>query len=78
MRYQITRVNVGVNMGDHAQDVTTAFEAVEGETVEQMCDRILSDPGHWGMEHPERDSHLIIRPVVEPGHEQCTKGWCKA
>lgn len=76
MKLQITRVQVGVNMGDHAQDVTTAFESIEGETVEQMCERILVRPSYGFPDpHVDRDSYVVIRPVVESGHERCVTGW---
>lgn len=34
-------IEVGVNMGDHGQDVTRAVEVLPEETVEHMVERLL-------------------------------------
>ncbi|ERG63499.1 hypothetical protein L332_03390 [Agrococcus pavilionensis RW1] len=63
-------VEVGVNMGDHAQDVTRAVEVRRDETVGEVVDRLLTSSqwvslqmGHQQM--PQTSWRLELR-AVEP------------
>jgi hypothetical protein len=60
---------VGVNMGDHAQDVVRAVEVSPDETVQEMANRVLSvdkwvPQGPVGFDY-QYDWYLIVR-LVEP------------
>ena len=57
---QITVTEVGVNMGDHAADVTQAFRIEPGETVESLVGRALAGEG-WRALH--KGSYMTIRLV---------------
>lgn len=59
----------GVNMGDHAQDVTRAIEVRPGETVTELAHRVLTTR-QWSttperVPTPEPEWHLTIRLPVE-------------
>jgi hypothetical protein len=38
------RVEVGVNMGDHGQDVTTAVDVRPDDTIDSIVDRYMRKP----------------------------------
>lgn len=56
---QVRLTQTGVNYGDHAQDVVTLYEVGEGETVQELVDRLL------GRDHlrfnPETQTHEYVR-----------------
>ncbi|AYN58873.1 hypothetical protein PP634_gp47 [Arthrobacter phage Richie] len=61
---------VGVNMGDHAQDVTKAVIAKPDMTVQELCDKFLTKRTWMGLNEPDRkaadpDRSLTIRLAVE-------------
>jgi hypothetical protein len=55
-------VEVGVNMGDHGQDVVKAIEVRDGETVRDLMDRAIPR-SKWTQRKYEH--HLVLR-FVEP------------
>lgn len=59
-------VEVGVNMGDHGQDVYSAQEILPGETVEAFANRLLKPryPGN-GQHYTYRIELRIIQPAKE-------------
>lgn len=52
-------VEVGVNMGDHAQDVVRAVEVSRDETVGEVVDRLLTSDAWVGLT-------LGHQPVAKP------------
>ena len=54
----------GVNMGDHAQDVTQAVAVLPGETVEAFLRRVLPKRG-WPEER-DPDAYVTLRLVEVP------------
>jgi hypothetical protein len=60
----VSLTRVGVNMGDHAQDIITNHEVAEGETVESLVERLLYDDS-WTY---DRDN-LGIASTRKPQHE---------
>lgn len=73
MRIGVSLTRVGVNMGDHAQDIITDHEVAEGETVESLVERLLYDdswtydtPGKIAAQrNPKHEWYLTVR-VMEP------------
>lgn len=57
-------VEVGANMGDHAQDVFRAQEVDPSETVGELAERLLLSKG-WGSRSFDYQSRIEIR-VAEP------------
>jgi hypothetical protein len=60
----------GVNMGDHAQDVTTAIVLDPEMTIREMCEKHLTRETWIGLNEPKKvepdaDRHVIIRLAVE-------------
>ena len=64
---QITVTEVGVNMGDHAADVTQAYRIEPGETVESLVGRTLAISNGWRALND--GSYMIIR-LVPPANRQ--------
>lgn len=64
---QITVTEVGVNMGDHAQDVVQAFRIQPGETVESLVGRTLAISNGWRALND--GSYMTIR-LVPPANRQ--------
>lgn len=61
---------VGVNMGDHGQDVTKAVVLKPEMTVQELCDKFLTKRTWMGIKEPDReepadDRYLTIRLAVE-------------
>lgn len=65
---QITVTEVGVNMGDHGQDVTEAYRIEPGETVVSLVRRTLAGEG-WRALH--KGSYMTIR-LVRPENRKET------
>jgi hypothetical protein len=63
MRIGVSLTRVGVNMGDHAQDIITDHEVGEGETVESLVERLLYDDS-WTYDTPAK-----IAATRKPKHE---------
>jgi hypothetical protein len=63
MNISVQRVRVGVNMGDHAQDILTDHEVADGETVEALVERLLYDDS-WSYDIPAK-----IAATRKPKHE---------
>lgn len=57
----VMHTRVAVNLGDHAQDITSAVAPGEGETVEDFANRILNEgfPSHL----PVFEDFLVIRLI---------------
>lgn len=65
----VQKTRVGVNMGDHAQDITEAHEVAPGETVEHLVERLLSRDVWKSLDlrtvhEPDHESYLVIRIAV--------------
>ena len=56
---------VGVNMGDHTQDVVNAMRPAPGETVEQLIRRTLITPDWRGIAEVHSDHYVTIRVATE-------------
>lgn len=63
----------GVSFGDHAQDVITAVEPRDGETVREFCDRVLTERTWKGERQPRGDYYVTLR-LVEPEPEPSDLG----
>jgi hypothetical protein len=59
----VSLTRVGVNMGDHAQDIITHHEVGDGETVESVVERLLYDDS-WTYDTPGK-----IAATRQPKHE---------
>lgn len=57
---------VGVNMGDHAQDVITAIDATPDQTIEELAAATLRDKDWRGNVAIHEDWFLTIRIAVSP------------
>lgn len=62
------QTQTGVNMGDHAQDVTKAVIVTPEMTVQELCEQYLTK--HlWGNEpSPDPEKFLVLR-VAAPQQE---------
>ena len=61
---------VGVNMGDHGQDVTKAVVLTPEMTVQDLCEKFLTKRTWVGIDEPMRETpdagrYLTIRLAVE-------------
>lgn len=61
----ILLVKQGVNMGDHAQDVTRAVSVLPDETVREVAERLLASRSWSGTPTFEADWYLVIRLAEE-------------
>lgn len=62
MKINVTRTRQGVNMGDHAQDVTDALEVDPNMTVKEFVQFALTEMrGYPSTRQPMRDAYLTIR-----------------
>ena len=61
-------VKQAVNCGDHGQDITTAVEPQEDETVRQFAERILTETASWGptAEVVTKDDWYVVLRLVKP------------
>ena len=66
---QITVTEVGVNMGDHAQDVTEAYRIEPGETVVSLVRRTLAGEGWCAL---RTGSYMTIRLVRPENRKEAT------
>src|SRR5687767_7981476 len=62
-------VTAEVNMGDHAERVTTVFEYVPGETVEDLARRLFPSLGNSWMHHNYSDK-ITIKAVIPAKHKK--------
>lgn len=62
----VTVTRTGVNMGDHAQDVTTAHEVDPDETIEDLARRLLKPDERWGS--PEQNFIVVRLAQRSPKH----------
>ena len=65
--FVVTLTRVGVNMGDHGQDVTTAHAIRQGESVAEMVDRLLVKQSPYS--RIDYDHFLTIR-LVKPDEDE--------
>lgn len=63
MSISVSYTKVGVNLGDHAQDVINMIEVGPDETVESLVRRTIESRATWS-ESPYAD-YLTIR-IVKP------------
>lgn len=62
MKINVTRTRQGVNMGDHAQDVTDALDVDPSMTVGDLAQAALTEMrGYPSARSPIRDAYLTIR-----------------
>jgi hypothetical protein len=57
-----TYVEVGVNFGDHGQDVTTAVEVLPDDTVRDLMERVISR-SKWS--ERKYANHIVLR-FIQP------------
>jgi hypothetical protein len=67
---QVTQTRVGVNFGDHGQDVTTGIEVDPDTTVADLVAHTLMKSGPWTSDgvQPDYEGYVTIRlakPLVE-------------
>lgn len=76
-KISVTLTNVGVNMGDHGQDIVNHLDVDPDMTIGQLVEAELTEPApSWGTSAGERtlkpDNYLTIRvarPVTNPKPE---------
>lgn len=76
-KISVTLTNVGVNMGDHGQDVVNVLDVDPDMTIAHLVEAELTEPApSWGTSAEERtlkpDNYLTIRvarPVTTPKPE---------
>lgn len=61
------RVEIGVNMGDHAQDVTTAVDIRPDDTVDSIVERYLMKS--WPKDQVDPSSRIEIRVAIDRDEE---------
>lgn len=64
MKINALLTKVAVNLGDHGQDITTAIEPHDGETVDEFVRRVLAPPDWKGNPEPHDDWHITLRVVA--------------
>ena len=69
-QYQITMTEYGVNMGDHAETVTRPIAHRPDETVEDLVQRAMGQPGKWESRYMS-NRYLTIRAVDDEEGDQC-------
>lgn len=62
------RVEVGVNMGDHGQDVTTAIDVRPDDTIGSVIERHLMKS--WPKDQPDPNKRVEIRIALDRDSEQ--------
>lgn len=74
-KISVVLTQVGVHMGDHAQDVVNAIDVDPKMTIGQLVDAELTKViGGWGgkdlVRAPDPDRYLVIRLAREAGAEK--------
>ncbi|MGP4995503.1 hypothetical protein [Glutamicibacter ardleyensis] len=76
-KISVTLTSVGVNMGDHAQNIVNVLDVDPAMTIGRLVEAELTDPApSWGANTTERvpkpDNYLTIRiarPLITPKPE---------